>query len=220
MNIRLLIADDHKIMREGLKSLIEKEPDFSVVGEAETGKMTVSLIQKLSPHVVVMDISMPDLNGIEATRKIVKMNSNIKVVALSAHADQHFVREMMTAGASAYILKDTAYEELVRAIREVMKGKKYLSPDIARGVLDTYVQLSRSSSENPAFVVLTDREREVLQMFAEGKSTKEIAGDIEVSVKTIETHRHNIMEKLDMRSIAELTKYAIREGLTSVDARK
>jgi len=217
MGIRLLIADDHKIMREGLKSLVGKEPDITVVGEAETGKTTVSMAQKLSPNIVVMDIAMPDLNGIEATRKIVKTNPNVKVVALSAHADQHFIREMMTAGASAYILKDTAYEELVRAIREVMKGKKYLSSDIARGVLDAYVKLSRPLNENPAFVVLTGREREVLQMIAEGKSTKEIAGEVEVSVKTIETHRRNIMEKLDLHSIAELTKYAIREGVTSVD---
>ncbi|MFA5042874.1 MAG: response regulator transcription factor [Kiritimatiellia bacterium] len=218
MGIRLLIADDHKIMRDGLKALVEKEADIAVVGEAESGRTTVSMAQKLAPHVVVMDIAMPDLNGIEATRKIVKTNPNVKIVALSAHADQHFVREMMAAGASAYILKDTAYEELVRAIREVMKGKKYLSSDIARGVLDTYVKLSRPASANPAFVVLTDREREVLQMIAEGKSTKEIAGDAAVSVKTIETHRHNIMEKLGLHSIAELTKYAIREGVTSVDA--
>ena len=218
MNIRLVIADDHKIMREGLKSLVAKESDITVVGEAETGKATVSMVQKLSPNIVVMDIAMPDLNGIEATRKIIKTNPNVKVVALSAHSDQHFIREMMTAGASAYILKDTAYEELVRAIREVMKGKKYLSSDIARGVLDTYVKLSKPISANPAFVVLTDREREALQMIAEGKSTKEIAGEMEVSVKTVETHRHNIMEKLDIHSIAELTKYAIREGVTSVDA--
>ena len=218
MSIRLLIADDHKIMREGLKSLVEKESDITVVGEAETGAMAVSMAQKLAPNIVVIDIAMPDLNGIDAARKIVKTNRNVKIVALSAHADQHFIREMMTAGASAYILKDTAYEELIRAIREVMKGKKYLSPDIARGVLDTYVKLSKSMSENPAFVVLTAREREVLQMIAEGKSTKEIAGDVEVSVKTIETHRRNIMEKLDLHSIAELTKYAIREGVTSVNA--
>lgn len=220
MVTRLLIADDHKIMREGLRSLVGKEADIAVVGEAATGKAAVSMVRELAPHVVVIDISMPDLNGIEATRRIIKTNPNVKIVALSAHADQHFVREMMTAGASAYILKDTAYEELVRAIREVVKGKKYLSPDIARGVLDAYVKLSQPLGENPAFVVLTDRERETLQMIAEGKSTKEIAGDMEVSVKTIETHRRNIMEKLDLHSIAELVKYAIREGVTSVDARK
>jgi len=218
MSIRLLLADDHRIMREGLKALVEKEPDMDVIGEAETGKATVELAGKLSPHLVVMDIAMPDLNGIEATRRIVKATPNVRVVALSAHADQHFIREMLAAGAAAYVLKDTAYEELVRAIREVMRGKKYLSPDIARGVLDSYVKLSRPLSENPAFVVLTDREREVLQMIAEGKSTKEIAGELAVSVKTVETHRRNIMEKLDLHSIAELTKYAIREGVTSVDS--
>ncbi|MFA7158071.1 MAG: response regulator transcription factor [Kiritimatiellia bacterium] len=217
MGIRILIADDHKIMREGLKALVGKETDITVVGEAESGKETISQVQKLSPGIVVMDIAMPDLNGIEATRKITKINKNVKVVALSAHADQHFIREMMAAGASAYVLKDTAYEELVRAIREVMKGKKYLSPDITRGVLDSFVNLPRTTGTNPAFAVLTDREREALQLIAEGKSTKEIAGAMEVSVKTVETHRHNIMEKLDMHSIAELTKYAIREGVTSID---
>jgi DNA-binding NarL/FixJ family response regulator len=139
------------------------------------------------------------------------------VVALSGHANKEFVREMLTAGASAYVLKKRAYEELVRAVREVMKGKKYLSPDIARGVVDDYIELSSSISDNPAFIVLTDREREVLQQLAEGKTTKEMADALSVSVKTVETHRRNIMEKLDLHSVAELTKYAIREGVTSID---
>ncbi len=217
MTIRLLIADDHQMMRDGLRALIEKEPDMQIVGEAADGKTTVSLARQTSPHVIVMDVSMPDLNGIEATRKILGANPKVKVVGLSGHADQHFIREMLSAGASAYLLKQTAYEELLRAVRAVMKGKKYLSPDVARGVMDAYVELSRPQSERPAFVVLTDREREVLQMTAEGKSTKEIADGLEVSVKTVETHRRNIMEKLDLHSVAELTKYAIREGLTSVD---
>jgi DNA-binding NarL/FixJ family response regulator len=217
VTIRLLIADDHKLMREGLKALIEKESDMQVVGEAEDGNSTVSLAGKSSPHVIVMDVSMPDLNGIEATRKILHANPNVKVVGLSGHADQHFVREMLSAGASAYLLKHTAFDELLRAIRAVMKGKKYLSPDVARGVMDAYVELSRPLSENPAFVVLTDREREVLQLTAEGKSTKEIAGGLDISIKTVETHRRNIMEKLDLHSVAELTKYAIREGITSTD---
>jgi DNA-binding NarL/FixJ family response regulator len=217
MTVRLLIADDHKLMREGLKALIEKEPDMQVVGEAEDGKTTVSLAAKSSPHVIVMDVSMPDLNGIEATRKILGANPHVKVVGLSGHADQHFVREMLTAGASAYILKHTASDELMRAIRTVMKGGKYLSPDVARGVMDAYVELSRPLGNKQAFIVLSDREREVLQMIAEGKSTKEIADDLSVSVKTVETHRRNIMEKLDLHSVAELTKYAIREGITSVD---
>jgi len=217
MNIRLILADDHEMMREGLKSLIEKESGMEVVGEADNGKETVTLAAKAGAHVVVMDVAMPDLNGIEATRKIVGANPHIKVIALSGHANKEFVREMLTAGASAYVLKKRAYEELARAIREVMKGKKYLSPDIARGVVDDYVELSSSISDNPAFVVLTDREREVLQQLTEGKSTKEMADELNVSVKTVETHRRNIMEKLNLHSVAELTKYAIREGVTSLD---
>jgi len=217
MNVRLLLADDHAMMREGLKSLIGKESDLSVVAEADNGKETLELARKCGTHVVVMDVAMPDLNGIETTRKLLKTNPNIKVVALSGHANREFVREMLKAGASAYVLKSRAYEELVRAIREVMKGKKYLSPDIAQGVVDEYVEISSSLSANPAFVVLTDREREALQLITEGKSTKEVADALNVNVKTIETHRRNIMEKLNLHSVAELTKYAIREGITSVN---
>lgn len=218
MNVRLVLADDHAMMREGLKSLIAKEPDFSVVGEADNGKATLDLARKSGAHVVIMDVAMPDLNGIEATRKLLAANPNIKVVALSGHSNREFVREMLKAGASAYVLKSRAYEELVRAIREVVKGKKYLSPDVAQGVVDEYVEISSSMSGNPAFVVLTDREREALQLIAEGKSTKEVSDSLSVSVKTVETHRRNIMEKLNLHSVAELTKYAIREGITSVNA--
>jgi two-component system, NarL family, response regulator NreC len=146
------------------------------------------------------------------------INPCIKIVALSGHSSRELVREMLKAGASAYILKSKAYEELVRAIREVMKGKKYLSADIAQGVIDEYVEISSSQSTNPAFVVLTDREREVLQLLSEGKCTKDVADRLSVSVKTVETHRHNIMEKLNLHSMAELTKYAVREGITSLDA--
>jgi len=217
MNIRLILADDHEMMREGLKSMIQDEDDMDVVGEAENGASTVALAARTGAHVVVMDVAMPDLNGIEATRKIMQDNPLTKVVALSGHANKEFVREMLSAGASAYVLKKRAYEELTQAIREVMKGKKYLSPDIARGVVDDYVELSSSISENPAFIVLTAREREVLQQLAEGKTTKEMADALNVSVKTVETHRRNIMEKLNLHSVAELTKYAVREGVTSLD---
>ncbi len=217
MNIRIFLADDHEMMREGLKALIDKEPELQVVGQADNGADTVEATSRLHPHVVVMDVAMPDLNGIEATRKIVDANPQTKVVALSGHANKEFVREMLTAGASAYVLKKRAYEELGRAIGEVMKGKKYLSPDIARGVVDDYVELSSGTVENPAFTVLTAREREILQQLAEGKTTKEMAHAMSVSVKTVETHRRNIMEKLDLHSVAELTKYAIREGVTSID---
>lgn len=217
MNIRIFLADDHEMMREGLKALIDKEPELQVVGQADNGADTVEATSRLHPHVVVMDVAMPDLNGIEATRKIVDANPQTKVVALSGHANKEFVREMLTAGASAYVLKKRAYEELGRAIGEVMKGKKYLSPDIARGVVDDYIELSSGTVENPAFTVLTAREREILQQLAEGKTTKEMAHAMGVSVKTVETHRRNIMEKLDLHSVAELTKYAIREGVTSID---
>lgn len=217
-NIRIIIADDHNIMREGLKSLIQQEEGIEVVGEADNGTQVVELAAKVRPHVVVMDVAMPDLNGIEATRKIVANNPQTKVVALSGHASKAFVREMLTAGASAYVVKKRAYEDLIRAIREVMKGKKYLSPEIAGGVVDDYIELSASSCTNSAFIILTDREREVLQQIAEGKTTKEMAYALGVSIKTVETHRRNIMEKLDLHSIAELTKYAIREGITSSDA--
>lgn len=216
MSVRLLLADDHRLMRQGLMSLILAEAGMEVVGEAENGKEVVALTAKLRPHIVIMDIAMPDLNGIEATRQIINANPQTKVIALSSHDSTQFVREMLSAGASAYLLKKRAYEELIQAIHEVMKGKKFLSPDIAQGVVDAYVQLSSSGGENPAFVVLTDREREVLQRLAEGHTTKETADALCVSVKTVETHRRNIMEKLNLHSIAELTKYAVREGITGL----
>jgi DNA-binding NarL/FixJ family response regulator len=216
MNIRLLLADDHQLMRQGLKSLIQTEPDMEVVGEAGNGSETVTLATKLRPHVVVMDIAMPDLNGIEATRQIIHANPQTKVIALSGHDTKQFVREMLSAGASAYLLKKRAYEELLQAVREVMQGRKFLSPDVAEGVVDAYVELSSMSSDRPAFIVLTNREREVLQQLAEGRATKEMADALSVSVKTVETHRRNIMEKLNLHSVAELTKYAVREGITAI----
>lgn len=216
MNIRLLLADDHRLMRQGLKALILEESGMEVVGEAENGKDVVALAAKLRPHIVIMDVAMPGLNGIEATRQIVSANPQTKVIALSGHDTTQFVREMLSAGASAYLLKKRAYEELIQAIREVMKGRKFLSPDVAQGVVDAYVQLSSLSNEKPAFTVLTDREREVLQRLAEGHATKETADALSVSVKTVETHRRNIMEKLNLHSVAELTKYAVREGITGL----
>ena len=217
MNVRIILADDHAVMREGLRALIEKEEGFTVVGEADNGMATIDQVGKTAPHVVIMDVAMPDMNGIEATRKIIAAHPHTNIVAFSGHANRGFVREMLSAGAAAYVLKSRAYEELVRAIKEVMKGRKYLSPDIARGVIDDYVELSHTLSDNPAFTVLTNREREVLQQLAEGGSTKEMADTLGVSVKTVETHRRNIMEKLDLHSVAELTKYAVREGVSSLD---
>ena len=216
MSIRLLLADDHRLMRQGLKSLIQAEAGMEIVGEADNGTEVVALATKLRPHIVIMDIAMPDLNGIEATRQIINANPQTKVIALSGHDSTQFVREMLSAGASAYLLKKRAYEELIQAIREVMNGNKFLSPDVAQGVMDAYVKLSSLRDEKPAFVILTEREREVLQRLAEGSATKETADALNVSVKTVETHRRNIMEKLNLHSIAELTKYAVREGLTGL----
>lgn len=216
MSIRILLADDHRITRQGLRSLLDNQSDMEVVAEAEEGRTAVRLAKELSPDVVIMDVSMPDLNGIEATRQILDRSPGTKVVALSMHSDTLFVSEMLKSGACGYMLKDCAFEELERAIRTVVAGKTYLSPSISGVVVDDY--LHRLSKGNLAGDdVLTNREKEVLQLLAEGKSTKQIALKLHVSVKTIETHRRQIMEKLDLHSVAELTKYAIRKGYTSLE---
>ena len=216
MTTKILIADDHKILREGLRSMLQSEKGFEVVGEAGDGRTAVSMAMERHPDVVIIDIAMPDLNGIEATRQINAKLPRVKVIALSMYADGRFIRDVLDAGASGYLLKDSAFEELSGAIRAVAKGGMYLSPAITEVVIKNYVQSSPSVSR-PARSILTAREREVLQPLAEGKTTKEIAGLLGVSVKTIETHRKQVMDKLKIRSVAELTKYAIREGLTSLN---
>ncbi len=216
MKLRILIADDHRIMREGLRSLLEKQPGMEVIAEADNGRTTVQLSRKFKPDVVLMDIIMPDLNGIEATRQIVNDVPGIKVVALSMHSDSKFVTEMLSVGASGYLLKDSAFEELGNALHTVMKNQTYLSPKIADLVATN--NLSNTPIKDSLIPqCLTNREREVLKLFAEGKTTKEIASCLYLSIKTIETHRKKIMDKLGFNNIAELTKYAIREGLTSLD---
>jgi DNA-binding NarL/FixJ family response regulator len=214
MAIRILLADDHKIVRQGLRTLLQKEPYMEVVAEAEDGRASLKLAQQLSPQVVIMDVGMPDLNGIEATRQVLADSPGIKVIALSMHSDRRFVVNMLKAGASGYLLKDSAFEELAAAIRAVMANKTYLSPGVSDVVIKDYI--SSPKLDSSAFSVLTAREREVLQLMAEGKSTKQIADRLIVSVKTIETHRQQIMNKLNIHSVAELTKYAIREGLSSL----
>ena len=216
MSIRILLADDHKITRQGLRSLLEKQPDMEVVAEAEEGRTAVRLVRELVPNVVIMDVSMPDLNGMEASRQIVGEFPNVKIIALSMHSDTLFVTEMLRSGASGYLLKDCAFEELAQAIRTVMDDKTYLSPSISGLVVDDYLhRLSKADFSDSQ--VLSDREREVLQLMAEGKSTKQIALKLHISTKTVETHRRQIMNKLDIHTVAELTKYAIRKGLTSLD---
>ncbi len=215
MSIRILLADDHKIIREGLRTLLEKEQGMEVVAEAENGRMTVKLAMKLSPQIIIMDVTMPDLNGIEATRQIISDLPGAKVIALSMHSDRRFVTRMLEAGASGYLLKDCAFDELISAIRAVSTNQTYLSPAIASIIVEDYRgYLSKKSSSVSS--PLTAREHEVLQLLAEGKSTKQIASCLHVSGKTVETYRRQIMEKLNIYNIAELTKYAIREGLTSL----
>jgi len=216
MTIRILIADDHQIVRQGLRTLLEKEPDMAVVAEADDGRATVRLVRDISPEVVIMDVAMPDLNGIEATRQIVAEFPKIKIIALSMYADQRFVLNMLKAGASGYLLKDCAFEELIRAIRVVMAQKTYLSPGVTDIVVKDYTA-GNNSGKPSVFSVLSPREREVLQLMAEGRSTSQIAGLLHVSVKTVETHRQQVMHKLNIHSVAELTKYAIREELTSLE---
>lgn len=215
MSIKVLLVDDHKIMREGLRSIISEQTGISVVGEAGNGREAVKLAGKLKPDLVVMDLSMPDLNGIDATGEIVSGNPYIKVLALSMHSERMFITRALQEGASGYILKDCALDELIKAIRIVMSGRVYISPDIADIVLTDYRQLL--SSETSMLSKLTKREREVLQLIAEGRSTKEIAGTLNLSTKTIETHRSQLMDKLDLHNIAELTKFAVREGLTRLN---
>jgi len=216
MSIRILLADDHKITRQGLRSLLDKQSDMEVVAEAEEGRTAVRLVRELLPDVVIMDVSMPDLNGMEAARQITREFGNVKIVALSMHSDSLFVTEMLKSGALGYLLKDCAFEELARAIRTVVAGKTYLSPSVSGVVVDDYLhRLSKAGFSG--LDVLTNREREVLQLLAEGKSTKRIALKLHISGKTVETHRRQIMNKLDIHTVAELTKYAIRKGLTSLE---
>ena len=214
--IKIILADDHQIVRHGLRSLLAAEPDMEVVGEADNGRAVVRLVQEKSPQVVIMDISMPDLNGIEATRQIMSDAPGIKVIALSMHSDSLFVLNMFKAGASGYLLKDCALEELVKAVRTVLNRKIYLSPGISDIVIKDFV-ISWTPQESSAYSILTTREREVLQLMAEGRNTNQIAESLCVSVKTVEAHRKQLMNKLDIHSVAELTKYAIRQGLTSLE---
>ncbi len=214
--MRILIADDHGVVREGLKVLIENQPDMEVVGEAEDGLMVTQLAKELSPDIILMDISMPNLNGVEATRLILTENPDIRVIALSVHLDKHFVTQMLKAGASGYVLKSCLFDEVLRALRTVNRNEHYLSPKITDVVLDDYIHYMATYNKS-ADDHLTSRERQIVQMLAEGKSTKNIALSLHVSPKTADANRRQVMNKLGISSLAELTKYAIREGLTSTE---
>jgi DNA-binding NarL/FixJ family response regulator len=212
MSIRIILADDHAILRHGLSKSFQQEEGFKVVGQAKDGRSTVELAKELLPDVIVMDIGMPDLNGVEATRQITKECPDVKVVGLSMHSTNKYVREMFRAGAKGYLLKDCPFEELTQAIQTVMEGKTYVSPSVGQTVIENYI--SSPEDEKSAFHVLSQREREVLQLLTEGKPTKQVAKSLHISPKTVEAHRLRIMSKLQIDNIAQLTKYALQEGLT------
>jgi two-component system response regulator NreC len=215
MSIKVFLVDDHEVMREGLCALLRKHADVEVVGEAADGRTAIQKVCELSPDVVIMDIGMPNLNGIEATRQMRNKCPDVKVIALSTHSDGSTVAKMLKAGASGYILKDSAFKELVNGVMATAANKSYLCSKTSKVVFNDYVNMI----SNPQLVntgdALTNREREVLQLVAEGRTTKEIAALLDVSVKTVDSHREHIMDKLDIHNIAGLTKYAVREGLTS-----
>ncbi len=216
MDYRIIIADDHQIFREGLVAMLEKQGEFNVIGQAENGREIIALAKEMNPDVVIMDISMPDLNGIEATKQIQKEMKEIKVIALSMHNDKRFITRALGAGAQGYLLKECAFDELSDAIHTIMSDQIYLSKTITSIVIKDYLEKLDVDPNVKTLRVLSVRETEVLQLIAEGKSSKGIASDMFLSVKTIETYRKHIMDKLDIHTVAELTKYAISEGLTSL----
>lgn len=216
MSIKVLLVDDHAIIREGLRSLLEKQPEMEVIADTDDGRKALDLVRELLPDIIIMDITMPGLNGIEATRRITAEFPTVKVIALSIHSKRRYVVDMLSAGAAGYILKECLFDELVKAIRAVAAGGRYLSPRITDVVVSDYVKRLSATADSP-FEALKIREREVLQLVAEGKSTKQIALELHVSTKTIEANRRKIMEKLNIHSVAELTKYAVREGLTTLE---
>jgi DNA-binding NarL/FixJ family response regulator len=219
MNINIILADDHHVIREGLRLLLDREKDLLVIAEADTGRSALDAVKKFNPDLVVMDVSMPELNGVEATRKILSEAPATKVLALSMYSDRRFVEGMFQAGVSGYILKNCIARELVSAIRLVAKGQVYISPEIAGTIVDGYLSRLVPQTDTTHRLqrkTLTDREREILQLISEGQNSKEVAETLHVSSKTVDAHRRNIMEKVGVHSIAELTKFAIREGITTL----
>jgi DNA-binding NarL/FixJ family response regulator len=210
--MKILLVDDHTVVRSGLRALLSQEPGYTVVGEASTGKEALDLIAKLAPDVVVMDNRMPEMNGVDSLRQAISMNPRVRVIGLSANADERMAVEFLRAGAMGYVRKDAAYEELLAAIRAAMKNNIYCSSALLNRVME---ERRSDTARTSAFDILSPREREHLQLIAEGKSTKEIAAMLGISLKTAETHRRNLLQKLNLSSVAELTKYAVREGLTS-----
>jgi two-component system, NarL family, response regulator NreC len=211
--IRILLADDHTIIRSGLRLLLEQQPDFKVVAEAADGREAVELVSKEHPEVAILDIGMPQLNGIEATQQIVSREPRTNVVILSMHSDEGYVLRALKAGARAYILKNSADADLIRAVRSVSEGKSFFSPVISKMLLEDYIRQIRDKEVEDSYDLLTPREREILQLLAEGKSNKEVAKILKLSLYTVETHRGNILEKLNLHGVPELILYAVRKGI-------
>ena len=213
--IKILIAEDHNIVRHGLRQSLSQEEDMMVVAEADNGRKAVELASEHNPDVIVMDVSMPDMNGIEATRQILKINPDIKIIALSMHSEKQYVLSMVKAGARGYLLKTNLFEELLTAIRTVIDGNVFLSPEITEHIVKSAIN-PNDDSELLAFYTLTSREREVLQLIAEGRPHSDIADCLFISKKTVDSHRFNIMHKLNMDNIPALTKFAVKHGITSL----
>lgn len=211
--MKVLIADDHGIVRTGLRLLFERMPDMDVVGEAVDGRQAVALAKQLHPDIVIMDIGMPLLNGLEAAAQIAKDDHRIGVIMLSMHADESYILRALDAGAKGFLLKDKADDDIEQAVRSVAGGKPYFSPVIAQTLLEDYVRLMRERSVQDSYSLLTEREREVLQLLAEGKSNKEAAAVLSLSPYTVETHRTNLMQKLGLHNTAEIVLYAVRKGI-------
>ena len=209
--IRILVADDHGVVRKGLRFLLDRQSDMEVVGEASDGREVVRLCEKLNPNIVIMDVAMPQLNGIDAAAQIVKTNPSIRIIMLSMYADESYLVRALSAGAKGYLLKDSAEVDIVRAVQVVAQGRPFFSPQIAQSLLDDYVRTMQQRGLQDSYELLTDREREVLQLLAEGKSNKEVATILDLSTYTVETHRTNLMHKLNLHNTAEIVLYAVRK---------
>ena len=213
--IRILLADDHAVIRAGLRLLLERQPDFTVLGEAADGREAVARAAELRPDVAVLDLAMPNLNGIEATRQICTNQQGIQIVVLTMHSDEEYVLRALKAGARAYVLKESAEADLIAAIRAVHQGKSFFSPAVSRMLVEDYVRQLQDRDLEDSYDLLTPREREILQLVAEGKSNKDVANILSLSVYTVETHRGNMMEKLNLHTVQELILYAVRKGVIS-----
>jgi DNA-binding NarL/FixJ family response regulator len=215
MPIRILLADDHNVLRDGLRLLLERQSDLTVVGEAADGRETVRLVSETRPDVVVMDVAMPVMNGVEATRRIMQEHPRTCVVILSMHNDESYVLRSLRAGAKGYLLKDSAQADLITAIRHVAQGRSFFSPKVSRLLHEEYVEELESRGADDSYELLSDREREILQLIGEGRSNKEVANLLNLSLYTVETHRSHILQKLDLHSIPELILYAVRKGIVT-----